>query len=84
LARAVRAADFGLGISSFGEWPPTLAYPNGDLVVHCVRPVVGEWVRVGATSTWTDAGIGLSTIALSDITGPVGTADQTLVLSPAG
>lgn len=84
MARAVGAADFGLGISSFGTWPPTLAYPNGDLVVHCARPVAGEWVRVDATSTWTDAGIGLSTIALADTTGPVGTAAQSLVLSPAG
>jgi hypothetical protein len=83
LARAVAAADFGLGISSYGEWPPTLAFPNGDLVVHVARPVEGEWVRVEATSTWHDNGIGLCTMSLSDLTGPLGTAEQTQVLSPA-
>ncbi|HZN16023.1 MAG TPA: acyl-CoA thioesterase domain-containing protein [Acidimicrobiales bacterium] len=83
LARAAAAADFGLGISSFGEWPPRLAFPNADLVVHCARPVQGEWVRIAASSTWNDTGIGLCTMSLADTTGPVGTGAQSQVLSPA-
>jgi acyl-coenzyme A thioesterase PaaI-like protein len=84
MARAVAAADFGLGISSHGEWPPKLAYPNADLVVHCARPVRGDWVRVKAQSVWTDDGIGLCTMQLYDTTGAVGTAAQSQVLSPTG
>ena len=84
LARAAAAADFGLGISSYGTWPPTLSYPNADLVVHCARPVEGDWVRVQAASTWNDNGIGLCTMTLADTRGPVGAAEQTQVLSPAG
>jgi hypothetical protein len=83
MARAAAAADFGLGISSHGDWPPKLVYPNADLVVHCARPVVGEWVRVEAQSTWRDNGIGLCTMTLADTTGTVGAAQQTQVLSPA-
>jgi hypothetical protein len=83
MARAVAAADFGLGISSHGEWPPRLTYPNADLVVHCARPVAGDWVRVAAASTWTDVGIGLCTMQLYDTTGPIGTAAQSQVLSAA-
>ncbi len=82
IARAVAAADFGLGISSHGTWPPKLAYPNADLVVHCARPVVGEWVRIAAESIWNDNGVGLATMTLADRTGPVGTGAQSLVLSP--
>jgi acyl-CoA thioesterase len=83
LARAVAAADFGLGISSFGTWPPKLAFPNADLVVHCSRPVDGEWVRVESRSTWSDNGIGLCTMELADRRGPIGAGEQSQVLSPA-
>ena len=84
MGRAVAAADFGLGISSPGEWPPRLSYPNADLVVHCARPVAGEWVRIGAQSTWTSDGVGLCTMTLADRTGTIGTAAQSQVLAPAG
>lgn len=82
MARAVAAADFGLGISSYGEWPPRLSFPNADLVVHCERPVAGEWVRVEAQSSWHDNGIGLCTMELSDTSGVVGRGAQSQVLSP--
>jgi hypothetical protein len=82
MARTVGAADFGLGISSFGEWPPKLAFPNADLVVHCARPLQGEWVRVEARSTWNENGVGLCSITLADLGGTLGAAVQSLVLSP--
>jgi len=84
MTRAVAAADFGNGISGFGEWPATIAFPNGDLVVHLARPVEGEWVRLASTSTWTADGIGLATGRLWDHRGQVGVSQQALVLSPAG
>jgi acyl-Coa thioesterase superfamily protein/acyl-CoA thioesterase superfamily protein len=84
MARAVAAADFGLGISSPGEWPPRLSYPNADLVVHCARPVAGEWVRIASESTWTADGIGLCTMTIADRTGTIGTGAQSQVLTPAG
>jgi hypothetical protein len=84
MARAAAAADFGLGISSYGEWPPRLSYPNADLVVHCERPAAGEWVRVAARSVWQDTGIGLCTMQLADTAGDFAVGEQTQVLSPAG
>ena len=75
MSRAVAAADFGLGISSHGEWPPRLAYPNADLVVHTARPLEGEWVRVEASSVWRDNGIGLCTMTLADPQGAIGAAE---------
>lgn len=84
MSRAVAAADFGLGISSFGEWPPRLSFPNADLVVHCERPVAGEWVRVESSSSWHENGVGLCTMQLADQTGVVGRGVQSQVLSPTG
>ena len=60
-----------------------VAFPNADLTVYLGRPVEGEWVRLEATSTWGDDGIGLTHSTLADLAGPVGVAQQSLVLSPA-
>lgn len=83
MARAAAAADFGNGISGFREWPPRVAFPNADLVVHLDRSPEGEWVRLESRSTWRPDGIGLARSQLADRTGPVGVAEQSLVLSPA-
>jgi hypothetical protein len=83
MARAVAAGDFGLGISSHGEWPPRLSYPNADLVVHCRRLPAGEWIRVAAESIWNDNGIGVCTMTLADGAGVFGTGAQSQVLAPA-
>jgi hypothetical protein len=40
-------------------------------------------VRLESTSTWSDEGIGLTHSTLADLSGPVGVAQQSLVLSRA-
>jgi hypothetical protein len=83
MARAAAAADFGNGISGFRGAEIEVAFPNADLTVYLSRPVEGEWVRLESTSTWSDEGIGLTHSTLADLSGPVGVAQQSLVLSRA-
>ena len=83
MARAAAAADFGNGVSGFRGPDMAVAFPNADLTVYLSRPVEGEWVRLEATSIWGDDGIGLTHSMLADLAGPVGVAQQSLVLSPA-
>jgi len=83
MARAAAAADFGNGISGFRDEVMQIAFPNADLTVYLARPVEGEWVRLESTSTWGDDGIGLTHSRLADLSGPVGVAQQSLVLSRA-
>jgi hypothetical protein len=86
MARAAAAADFGNGISGFSDGPieQSLAFPNADLAVHLARPPEGEWVRLQATSDWRPDGYGLTRSQLADADGPIGTAEQSLVLSALG
>jgi len=83
MARAVAAADFGNGISGFRDRVMAIAFPNADLTVHLARPPQGEWVRLQSASVWRAEGIGLTRSELADREGPVGVAQQSLVISPA-
>ena len=53
-------------------------FVNTDLTVHLHREPVGEWVLLDSLTVADPAGAGLSTSALSDATGTIGLAAQTL------
>jgi hypothetical protein len=81
MGRAAAAADFGNGLSGFGGvLPRDIAFPNADLSVRLLRVPEGEWIRLQASSTWTNDGIGLATSQLADLQGTFGTGGQSLAL----
>jgi hypothetical protein len=78
-SRALAAADFGSGMS--GISPPGWRSINVDVDVHLFRPPVGEWVCYLARSQGA-AGVGLAGGALFDRTGPIGHAQQSVLVEP--
>jgi hypothetical protein len=85
LARAAAAADFGNGLSSPPHvgWPPRITFVNADLQLSLRRDPVGPWVRMASTQSWQPDATGVAESQLWDRQGPVGSARQHLVLSPA-
>ena len=81
LARAAAASDVGGAVSARrgGEFP-SVSFINADISVHLARLPVGDWIRLTSSSTWEPTGIGAVSSELSDPTGPVGRANQALVL----
>ncbi len=79
LCRVLAAADFGSGVSAIFDHETGVGLINADLTVAVHRPLVGEWVRLQATTRVGADGIGLCTTILSDEHGPVGTALQSLL-----
>jgi len=77
LQRTVAAADFGNGVSRVLDFGSHL-FVNTDLTVHLHREPVGEWVLLDSLTVADPAGAGLATSALSDATGTIGLAAQTL------
>ena len=55
-------------------------FVNVDLTVHLHRALVGEWVCLDAITIPERSGIGIADTALYDERGPVGRADQTLLV----
>jgi hypothetical protein len=79
LERVLVAADSGNGVSSTLDWGSYL-FINVDLTVHLHRALVGEWVCLDAITIPERSGIGIADTALYDERGPVGRADQTLLV----
>jgi hypothetical protein len=79
LERVLAAADSGNGVSSTLDWSRFL-FINVDLSVHLHRPLAGEWVCLDAITIPERSGIGIADTALYDERGPVGRADQTLLV----
>jgi Thioesterase-like superfamily len=77
LQRVLVAADSGNGVSAELDYHRYL-FINTDLSVHLLRPPVGEWVCLDAT-TRVD-GLGLTDTALWDQRGRIGRAAQTLLV----
>ncbi|TWG88682.1 thioesterase superfamily protein [Cupriavidus gilardii J11] len=78
-ARAVAAADFGNGIS----WAVPLdryVFANADLTVYLHRVPKGEWVAVESETTVQPNGVGLTRSTLHDEHGPIGVAQQSLLI----
>jgi hypothetical protein len=79
LQRVLVAADSGNGVSATLDWNGYL-FINVDLTVHLHRPLVGEWVCLDAITIPEPGGVGLADTALYDDRGPIGRADQTLLV----
>jgi len=79
LERVLVAADSGNGVSATLDWSRYL-FVNVDLSVHLHRPLSGEWVCLDAITIPERTGIGIADTALYDERGPVGRADQTLLV----
>lgn len=79
LERVLVAADSGNGVSSTLDWSRFL-FVNVDLSVHMHRPLAGEWVCLDAITIPERTGIGIADTALYDEVGPLGRADQTLLV----
>jgi hypothetical protein len=79
LERVLVAADSGNGVSATLDWSRFL-FVNVDLSVHLHRPLDGEWVCLDAITIPERSGIGIADTALYDERGPVGRADQTLLV----
>jgi len=74
-------ADTGSGISRTLD-PREYIFINVDLTVILQRDPAGEWVRLDAETTMGGTGTGLAETQLSDTSGVVGAALQTLLVSP--
>jgi hypothetical protein len=79
LERVLVAADSGNGVSATLDWSRFL-FVNVDLTVHLHRSLAGEWVCLDAITIPERNGIGIADTALYDERGPVGRADQTLLV----
>lgn len=79
LTRVLAAADSGNGVSATLDWSKWL-FVNVDLTVHLTRMPGGEWVCLDAITVPETNGIGLADTALYDERGPIGRADQTLLV----
>jgi hypothetical protein len=66
-------------VSSTLDWSRFL-FINVDLSVHLHRPMAGEWVCLDAITIPERSGIGIADTALYDERGPIGRADQTLLV----
>jgi acyl-coenzyme A thioesterase PaaI-like protein len=79
--RVVAVADSGSGVSAeldFAGW----SFLNVDLTVHLVRPPVDEWVCLDARTQVDPGGVGLAETRLWDRRGRIGTAAQSLLVTP--
>jgi hypothetical protein len=80
LQRALIAADVGNGISAVLDYRRYL-FVNVDLTVHFERMPEGEWVCVDAITRPHANGIGTAESELSDTTGRIGRAAQSLFIA---
>jgi acyl-CoA thioesterase superfamily protein/acyl-Coa thioesterase superfamily protein len=81
MQRVVAASDFANGVSCvlpFTDW----LFVNPDLTVHVTRPAYGEWIALDAVTLLGDRGSGMSTTALYDVRGRLGSTAQSLLVEP--
>jgi hypothetical protein len=81
LERVLVVADSGNGAS----WELDIArwhFINPELTVHLYREAEGEWICLDAQTAISPGGVGLASSVLSDLTGPVGTGAQSLLIAP--
>lgn len=84
LANLFAFADNGTPywLSGTEFWPPSWGFPNIDITVHVARAPEGSWVGVTPQSDWRTDGMGLTDSRLFDAQGPLGHANQTVVITP--
>lgn len=81
LQRLMAVADSGNGVSNRldpGEW----WFINTELTVHLHRDPGGEWIGLDATTVIGPHGVGTARSELHDLSGPVGTGAQALMVRP--
>jgi hypothetical protein len=83
LQRTLVAADVGNGISAVLDWKRFL-FINVDLSVHLERVPQGEWVCVDAVTLPQPNGVATAESVLSDESGRIGRAAQTLLIAERG
>lgn len=79
LQRVLVAADSGNGVSAALDWRRYL-FINVDLTVHLHRLPAGDWVCLDAVTVAEPNGVGLADTSLHDEAGPLGRAQQTLLV----
>lgn len=79
--RAAVVADAGSGISALAE-PGSMVFVNTEITLHLTHEPVGEDLWMDSQTTLDPSGIGHTHTVLGDRSGSVGTADQTLYVSP--
>jgi Acyl-CoA thioesterase C-terminal domain/Acyl-CoA thioesterase N-terminal domain len=80
LQRTLVTADVGNGISAVLDWRKYL-FINVDLTVHLERMPEGEWICVDAVTRPQPNGVGTAESVLSDSSGRIGRAVQTLLFA---
>lgn len=83
LQRVMIAADSGNGISSTLDFRRFL-FINVDLTVYLVREPTDEWIGLDAMTVPEATGVGLSDTVLLDRRGPIGRANQALLVAQRG
>ncbi len=78
LCRVLAAADLGSGISAVYEPSAGFGMINADLTIALHRPLEGEWCRLQST-TRIGPGHGHGLTTISDESGPIGIASQSLI-----
>lgn len=78
--RAVLTVDSANGMSAVLDIEKWMFIPP-ELTVHLLRPPVGEWLHLAATTQVAPGSVGLTTGTLSDRYGPVARSTQTLLVA---
>lgn len=79
LAHFARLLDSANGIAVRAQ-PTEWMYPNVDWTLHLFREPAGEWVGFDTKVSFGPTGLGLTSSVLHDLSGPVGTLNQSLTL----
>jgi acyl-coenzyme A thioesterase PaaI-like protein len=80
--RIMAVADIASGVSAIFMPSSGFGLINSDLDVSFLRPAAGQWIRTDAITRAGRAGTGLCVNTLSDESGPVAFATQTLLGRP--
>lgn len=75
----VKVIDAANGLA-VREDPATTFFPNVDLTIHLTRVPDPEWVGFETRVAFGPTGIGATSSVLSDVNGPIGTAEQSLTV----
>ncbi|WP_439380400.1 thioesterase family protein [Amycolatopsis lexingtonensis] len=81
LQRLFTIADSGNGVSNFLD-PRQWWFINSELTVHLRRAPEGEWLGLDAVTLVGEHGIGTATSILHDVSGPLATGAQALMVRP--
>ena len=81
LARAAGLFDIANGITTRVD-PRDVAFPNLDLTAHLFAQPRGEWIGFDTAVSFGPTGVGVTSSALHDTGGPIGTMAQVLTIRP--